>query len=318
MKKSVLLNREIPSELLNELKRRNIYDYEVISVNIAKGRYNIRAMTEDQRDICIKYNDAGGRGRDSLEKEKKMYQRLVGTLCVPAVIWNESILATEYINNSCTFREWLCEQDDRDRFSIYLNDTLQKYKVFLNKINDVSGNGFNDSGDNNQLEIFFDKLLFSGPYGTGIYKLEKFRNRIIKYFLTKRKVFNNQAEAKKCLIHGDFHLNNVLVGDDKAYIIDLENVSYGDANIELAYWYVQVWMLIYNNKEMIEILHKEIDKMFDADLFNIDEFKKIVDLYRFAIIMNRRFHRYESKVNSSLLKQSWKKMERHQNILESK
>lgn len=308
MKNTALLD-EIPAKLLAELDSRNISKYKIISVNPAKGRYNLWAITDKQEEVCIKYNDPEGSGVHSFEKEKEMYRKLDGIPCVPRVIWSENVLATEYLVNSYTFREWLCANSDKDIFSVYLKDILGKYKLLMKKINDVSSDGSDDFNDDKQLEIFFDKLLFSGPYGSTVHKIEKIRNKMFRLYLTKKGVFADKIKSKKRLVHGDFHLNNILVGNNSAYIIDLENIDYGNANIELAYWYVQAWILIYENNEMVKILHEEINCVLESDLFDRSEFERIMNLYKVAIIMNCRFHREEGKVKNSILRQALKELE---------
>ena len=107
MKENGLSAEKLPKELTYELEKRHIHDYRVISVNDAKGRYNLEALTEDNKKICVKYNDDTAAGRIPFEKEGSIYRGLEGAPCVPPTVWNENILATEYILNSCTFREWL-------------------------------------------------------------------------------------------------------------------------------------------------------------------------------------------------------------------
>lgn len=310
MKENSLFADKLPKELLHELMKKHIHDYQVISVNAGKGRYNLEALTEDNKKICIKYNDDTVKGKIPYEKEKIIYRGLEGTLCVPSIIWNENILATEYIENSCTFREWLLEKTDKAMFEIYLQDFVSKYKLFLLRLNKIPMEKTMDYSNEKHLKNFFHKLMYTGPYGTKGYTVDKFIRKILGVFL-REYVANFQIKEDQYLVHGDFHLNNVLVSDrGEVYFIDLENVTYGSANIDLAYWYVQVWMLIYDDREMTESLQKYTRLFFDMDVFNEEEFNKIVAVYQLAILLNRRFHRDGRRVKFTVLLQKWREIKR--------
>lgn len=298
---------KIPKELLHVLEKSHIHDYRIISVNNVKGRYNLETLTEDNKKIFIKYNENAAAGKIFFEKEKSIYRELerCGGQFIPAIVWNEHILATEYIQNSSTFRKWLLEKADKDMFAEYLQDIISKYKVFLLELKiSLVAKQIEGCDKEIRLESFFNKLLFSGPFGTKTHKAEKLRNKILKLFLRKY-VDNIRVKDDRHLIHGDFHLNNILVSDGGVYFIDFENVSYGSVSIELAYWYVQVWMLVYDDKEMTDILQKQTSSLFDMDFLNEDEFNKIVTLYQLAILLNRRFHRYEHSAKHAVILQKW-------------
>ena len=132
MKKANLTDvSEVPEQLAHELREKNIVDYKVISVNAAKGRYNLRTSAEDGRLLFVKYNDEKAAGWNSFQKEKEIYSLLKGESYIPRVIYNENILAIEYIEDSCTLRELLLHDDDTELFSHLIRDLIDKYKAFL-------------------------------------------------------------------------------------------------------------------------------------------------------------------------------------------
>ena len=282
---------EIPEQLAEELKKRNIDDYKIISVNAAKGRFNLLASIKDGHSLFIKYNDVNAAGWNSFQKEKGIYQFLKGDTSIPMVMYNEeNILAMEYFEDSCTLREWLFHNESAEEFSCLIRSALNKYRSFLVRINEYPGEMRTFEADN-ELRSFLAKLLLSGPYGSKVYKVERFRNRclyhLFRWAYASRIKLNDNAYA----IHGDFHLNNILVNDGEAYMIDLENVVRGNAAAELAYWYVQIWVLIHNNRELLDILEQEIRRIFEIEMLDEGEFYTIVKLYQKAVKLNRRFHK---------------------------
>ena len=284
---------EFPEQLVAILREKNIDDYKIISVNAAKGRYNLRISAEDGRPLFVKYNDEKAAGWNSFQKEKEIYSLLKGESYIPRVIYNENILAIEYIEDSCTLRELLLHDDDTELFSHLIRDLIDKYKAFLRKINECPDRELKTLDAGKALNSFLAKLLMSGPYGSKVYKIERFRNKCLYHLFRERYAARINLSENTRAIHGDFHINNILVADRKAYIIDLENVVRGNAAIELAYWYVQIWVLVYHNRDLLRILEKEIRSIFDMEMVDEREFYTVVELYQKAILFNRRFHRHE-------------------------
>ncbi len=297
--------KKIPAKLADELKKRNLSNYKIININPAKGRYNLLAVVEDRTPLFIKYNDPTGAGWNTFSKEKEIYHFMEGEKFIPKALHNEEILATVYIKGSCTLREWLLDNDDPQMFSCLIRNIVRQYQLFLRKLNDYSGKELRTLHADKELNVFLGKLLTSGPYGSKIHKMEKIRNKCFHYFLRKKYASRIKLSENTCVIHGDFHLNNILVAEGKTYVIDLENIIRGNAAIELAYWYVQVWVLVCNNKNLLPILEEEIKSIFDMELFDEKEFRMTVRLYQLAILLNRRFHRHEKRAGSKTIISKW-------------
>lgn len=280
---------KMPEQLAEELRKKNIDDYKIISVNAAKGRYNLLASVQDGSSLFIKYNDVNAAGWNSFQKEKGIYRFLKGETSIPTVIYNEkNILAMEYIEDSCTLREWLLDNENAKAFSCLIRSALEKYRSFLVKLNEYPGEMGTFEADS-ELISFLAKLLLSGPYGSKVYRVERFRNRCLYHLFRWTYASRIKLSHNAYAIHGDFHINNILVNDGEAYIIDLENVVRGNAAAELAYCYVQIWVLIHNNRDLLHVLEKEIRSIFDMEMLDEREFYAIVKLYQRAILLNRRF-----------------------------
>lgn len=296
---------EVPEQLASILREKNIVDYKIISVNAAKGRYNLCVSVEDGSPLFVKYNDEKAAGWNSFQKEKQIYCLLKDETYIPRVIYNENILAIEYMENSRTLRELLLYNDDTELFSCLIRDVIEKYRAFLGKLKEYPDVELKTFDADKALNSFLGKLLTSGPYGSKVYKIERFRNKFLNHLLRKGYAARIKLSKKTCAIHGDFHINNILVADRKAYIIDLENVVRGNAAIELAYWYVQIWVLVYQNRNLLSILEKETGSIFDMEMIDEHEFHRIVKLYQMAILLNRRFHRHEKRAAKTILLNKW-------------
>ena len=274
----------------------DVQSYEVISVNEAKGRFNLWVSDSTGKELCIKWNDNGNEfGKRTFEKEIEIYRWLEGETSVPKVVYSKSILATEYIKGGCTLREWLEKNSDKELFRHLIRGTMQKYKKYLEKINEHTLTGIKQFQGEEQFYKFLNKLFYSGPYGTKVYKCEKIRNKFLRQIL--KKWYAADIKTGKLLLHGDFHLNNILIDGKEPYIVDFENIVYGNVNIELAYWYVQVWVMIYDNAGLLNILIEEMKREI-REVFDAEEFGRIVKAYEIAILANRRFHKNEKRAKT--------------------
>ena len=96
------------------------------------------------------------------------------------------------------------------------------------------------------------------------------------------------------IIHGDYHLNNILVLDERLYTIDFENLCIGYAEIELAYLYVQIWALMVKGKE--DVIQR-MDQLFCETLekcnLSVGFFTVCQRILLSQISMNRSFFAQE-------------------------
>lgn len=299
----------MPKELVNILNKMGIADYSILSQNAEKGRYNVCVNLEGENFI-LKWNDpAILRGQRALEKEIMVYKALKDAECVPKRLVDECLI-TKYISNGKTFRECLLSSNDKKEFEIYIDCVLKAYLEFLGKLNEYDldlPECYQSHGD--QCRKFLSKAIYSGPYLSKKYCFEKIRNCLIRKIFLDRKKINYQS--KTYIMHGDFHLNNIIISNQNAYIIDLEDTTYGNVNIELAYFYSRVWILICGQKDWVEILDNKIERVLESKFFDKSEFWQTVQLYCRATLLNRRVHKNEQAISFLNVVKQWNDINSH-------
>lgn len=294
-------------DVLQELERLGIYNYEIISTNKKKGRYCIHIWGKNvqehnqlfegksETDYLIKWNSRENEtAYESLKKEIRVYNWLSETNITPKLVSSNPFFVTKYEKECKTLRAFILSNRESDDFKTIIEAVLKLYVDMLEQLNCcVREDVESVSSTENQIRMFFSKLLLSGPEGTKTKRWEYLKNRVYKYiFWMLRKADIKKYENDSLyILHGDFHLNNELVNESrKVYLIDFENVLYANPNVELAYWYVQVWVLIYKTSELLDELNYQIEKTLQCAFFNKTVFWEIVSLYKEAIIRNSRFH----------------------------
>lgn len=292
----------LSEQLEKELCSNGIQKYLIISKNDKKGRVCLKALHENQWKL-IKHNDqTSEEAYESLRKEKEIYQVLCDKKITPKLINGLPFFTTEYVE-SYTLRQYILilqdsKEDSKEKVLSVIKKVLDNYKLMLKSL-ELLQEKCEKKSFNEQLSIYLSKLMSSGPDGKHVSGIEKIHNRIWSFYLRRfliRKHFKN-FDSKEVVIHGDFHLNNEIIDvDSNVYIIDFENVIYGSATVELAYWYAQMWVLLYENKEYENILHEEISKILMEKYFEQNLFWKVVSLYKVGISMNSQFCKSERKM----------------------
>lgn len=311
-----MTNLGLPEQLGKELDDNGIWKYSIISKNDKKGRVCLKAFRAGSWEM-IKYNaEEYEEAYKSLYKEVEIYNILRDKKITPKLISSYPLFVMEYID-SCTLRQYiLISWDSKENISLAIKRVLEHYESMLASLEILKEKCEKNPFDR-QLSIFLSKLMSSGPDGKHVFGIEKIHNRILGFYLRKcfiRKHFKNVA-FKETVIHGDFHLNNEIIGaGDNIYIIDFENVVCGSATVELAYWYAQMWALLYENEEYENILNKEINKILVREYFEQNMFWRVVSLYKVGVSMNSRFHKFEKKIPLKKRIELWNNLRNATNV----
>lgn len=305
-------SQRLPEELKRYLSFQKISRYQVISHNARKGRWCLRAFTSTGA-FLIKWN-AGEKedSKQSLDREKEIYEILREKGITPKLLSADPVLITEYIEGSSTLRKYLLYIRDAKTLDLILGKTLRIYIQMLDELQH-SPILREDITLYDQIGRHLSQLMLSGPEGTRIRIGEKIRNKVYRLWMKKciaAKYFEHDI-VPKMKIHGDFHLNNELVTSSQdVFMIDFENIICGNATLELAYWYVQIWTLLWNNQGFIEILDKNIDEIWVDTYFQKSLFRKAVSLYKMGICVNSRFQRFEKGIPVLKRIALWRKEEK--------
>lgn len=121
--------------------------------------------------------------------------------------WIDGILLGD-IDNGLTNSEklkWLYRAAEKLRMIHATTKTQQISNITLNQINSIN---------------------------TKPYLLPDEKRIIIEYVSKHLQLLNKRHHS---IIHGDFHLNNVLVAEDRTVFLDLDDIGYGDPYMDLVY-----------------------------------------------------------------------------------
>lgn len=94
-------------------------------------------------------------------------------------------------------------------------------------------------------------------------------------------------DRKLSLIHGDIHIDNMILNNDKIYLIDWELATYGDIAYELAMHFILMNYDEKTRREFAEQLCKKINVDKDKLLHDIEIYNKFEN-YRKSILKEMR------------------------------
>lgn len=211
----------------------------------------------------------------------------------------DEFFVSDYISNAMTLREKiknLLSTDDIAEIERIVKETLIKWDKLVTIVNSDEIHKVElKKNDNNLFFVYLDSLLCSGPMGTSSSFIQRKRNAVLKraYKLIKSKKIISKIDSVYPsgfpVIHGDFHANNVIAGNDSIYIIDLENCRFGAPEVELAYFYAQISLLLNDKKELLKCFDMFImEKM--SMLTDMGLFWRIYQIFFRVVKLNRRFY----------------------------
>jgi hypothetical protein len=221
--------------------------------------------------VNILENSKGKFIRRKKRKGIKPYARTLSLKLINKILMDSNILYPKMIKNRFNYidEEDIVSTNDvnsisRDIIFNYFIDTIKK----LNFI-DVSKYKRKISWNNNSEFIMFQINNFLKAL-----KLKKINNlENVKEELNKIDT-NMDDNRKLCFIHGDLHLNNILINNKDFYLIDWELATIGDLAYELAIHFI---LMNYSEQEetiFIDRLSNDIICDKKKLIHDINEYKK--------------------------------------------
>ena len=218
-----------------------------------------------------------------IRRGKKPYARTLSFRKIKKILSNSDILYPKFlkIHFNYVYEEYINSTNDVENISKgeinkYFLNTIYK----LNKL-DVSKYKRYVSWNNNteflkfQIDNFNNALKKRKEYE----KLDDAKNRL------KTINLNIDNNRKLTFIHGDLHLNNLIVNNDNIYLIDWEMATIGDLAYELA---IHFLLMNYSKQDELEFINKLLLKI-KCDKYklinDIEEYKKF-ELIRRNILHN--------------------------------
>lgn len=287
--------KQIERVPLSWFEKNGIRDYDIIMSNPWKGRQCYVFKGKNGEKLFLKWNDreqSHTPHRLLMEKEENIYQILKQTDITPRYIGGE-MFVTEYIDDGLTLRrtikDLLLKGYDEQAINI-LQEVFCKWKRFRKEVG-LKPKFVEKCEPFYTYNRYLMSLLVSGPIETPKSIFIHYRNRVVLSifrFHYNRRIIELLQNKEKEIIHGDFHMNNVMIGKGgHAFLLDFENVRTGLAEIELAYMTAQVIHLTEANESFNKRVLQMIDELDLVKDYNI--YKRILAIYKKAIAFNPRF-----------------------------
>ena len=268
---------------VNKIKNLNILDINQIQNEEGSGYYNVwKVVTLDSKYIL----------KQCTENELNNYNNLKSS-CIPKFYgytkyYNKIYILLEYIDGS-DFRN-----GSLDKNIIGLDTIIEVQKAYLNKEIELS-DSFED--ELNRINKRFDYLLDE--------RLKNKYNEFIEVYKT----------SIKTVCHNDLLPFNMIISNNKAYLIDLENVGYlpyltmfsrfiAHYKEETGYLFyleenIKQELIKYYYDNFVKLLNISYeDFLYDLELFLFFEYTEWIYVYnKYNLKKDERYYYYLSKAN---------------------
>lgn len=189
--------------------------------------------------------------RRKKRKGIKPYARTLSYRKIKRILSNSNILYPKIlkVHFNCVDEEYI--EPTKDINSIPKNEINDYFINLITSLNSVNIKKYKNyvSWKNNTEFIKFQINNF--------YNAMKISDNTDKLNEAKRRFesinINMDDNRKMSLIHGDLHLNNLIVNNDKIYLIDFEMATIGDLAYELAIHFI---LMNYTEKEEMNFIDK--------------------------------------------------------------
>lgn len=306
--------KKLPLQLVDDLSKLKLDPIEIYFSNERKGRFTLLVKNIDSLQV-LKWNKTHGFNEHfiKLNKEINFYRKNKNEQFLPKLIYYENhFLLIEHFDSN-NLRKWIIEYisskkkfENAKGINVEFKKVIENYFVALSSLKKL-GIASKEKKINIERYVtrYFSKLFKSGPMNTSRPPIEERLSRsyfFVFYPLLKKragkiekKINENNLTLSKGIIHGDLHLNNILVQKEKAdiKIIDWENISYNYTLFDLCYSFVMLYFLLYGFEEHQRYLFTKfktyVKKNYPVEREIIFE---ILNLYYNAILTNRKFGNY--------------------------
>jgi len=293
----------IPAPILEFFRNKGVDQCELIEENVRKGRYCFAYQDGEKKRFLKWSNDAKEYEyfHQALQKEHTVYRILQGRGITPEYVEeaeHPDLVITEFLPKSTTLREKikeLLEYHMEEDIRILVETLIREWIEYVERVSPHRKELAGEETGEDLFRKYLSSLLKSGPFGTTEKRTESMKNRVLYkvYLRTRtgkvRKLIRSLNYTELPLVHGDFHANNVLVAGDHPVIIDLESVRSGIPEIEIAYMYAQICLLIRDRKDLMHQLNEYLVKKISAN-YSKSAFRYFFRLFYRAIRKNHRFY----------------------------
>lgn len=116
--------------------------------------------------------------------------------------------------------------------------------------------------------VVYQKMLFDGTLDESEFMSECLRG-LVKYLQKKFRTYSKWKPQRFCLLHGDLFLPNIIVVENNPKLIDLEYIRFGPREVELAHYFMYLFVLRQHFKgNVVEYFHGIFNMQLDSIDFN--------------------------------------------------
>ncbi len=297
----------ITEAFIHELEQKHYSIEKIVYTNEAKGRICAEAKDFTGNKVFVKYNDKTEPAfYETIQKECGIYRALSGKEWIPGLkVAENGLLITEFIQDGKTLRKSIIDymKDNTGDVNTIGNIIDSTYSDYADMIKSLAyGYNLEKSGESaesrNSIRMAVDylaKLLMSGPMDNkktnkAIMIRNKVLFRLFRYRINMGFRFRRFSQMDYGIIHGDYHANNLIYDGKKVFIIDYENVNFGVAEYELAYYTAQVHRLLDGDKNLQRATLNSARRTISEMKLNEKCFDWILNIYIKSIRFNPRFY----------------------------
>jgi hypothetical protein len=244
----------------------------------------------------LKWSGAENEHAEKLREEAAFYRTSDDSSYLPRYLSSgANFLEIEYVE-STSLRHWLLNHDASPG---ELQTLFAAYADILDSIARVEQRKDISEKDLNLLQGSLNKLLLSGPMDAAPTPANKelaesYRKElsVVTRAYIKDKLSSAQDKLGQATIHGDFHLNNILVGPSgRLIVVDWENRRIG-ANLNDALYSAAMFYQLLDNADAQRQFAERLRKcqvLSDSNVRGV--FFDLLDVFCDVIESNPRFHR---------------------------
>jgi len=298
------MNYEISDEITDFLLTKEYTLKKVLFAHPNKKRQVLLVENNlNDEEYLLKWNCvSNSKHLKKLQKEIEYYKDNCNNEYLPLYISSGgNYLVLKYYRNACTIRDYLFnylfsikkneDETITDEFKLRIHQFLSTLSEFQNS---SKSSELNDSKAKEN--DYFNKLLASVPNNNKKKKLDRFIIKVL-YFIHKKRITktkmmlqNEIAKTQKTTVHGDMHLNNIIVTEHGIKIIDWENNKIGTYYEDFFYSSSFILGLLSNHRKHYEYVYRVLyDYIKNKDNYDTALSNKVLNFYLIAISVNRDF-----------------------------
>lgn len=275
-----------------ELVDNRYYAIEEMTYSYRSDRKYYSACGKDGNRVFIKYQLEKNDNLHKLIKEKKILEALGEKTYELEKHDEQDYIITDFLTGYSTLRALYEHRVDSQVIAQYTILAFEEWIEYLNRLLPADM----DIETENHIRRFRAtglKLLISSGWNqvNGPQKvIWEYAGGVLVYLVSLLFQFGIiKTDEVGFISHGDFHWGNVMCGNGKAKIVDIENVMRGDPNMDMAFFMVRLQHYFKTDILLTAAMEEGFKKFKKSIYYNERNYKAWFTLFRFFSKINPRF-----------------------------